>query len=217
MEGLMKGIYSISEWVMRLMYVNILWILFSFLGLIVLGFFPATTAMFTIVRKWVLKQPEAPVFKTFWLTYKGEFLKSNVVGIIIVLVGFFLYSNIHIIQAITIPSLRLLYIPNIIMILIFALTLLYVFPVLVHFDVGIKGVIRNAFILMTINPVPTFIMAVLSGTFLLIVYKFPGLFPFYSGSIPAYLLMFFCNYVFTKFNQNVNNPSVFELKVDQGS
>ncbi|MBS4177478.1 YesL family protein [Lederbergia citrea] len=39
-------------------YVNLPWISF---GLIVLGFFPATAAMFTVIRKWMMKE-QVPVF-----------------------------------------------------------------------------------------------------------------------------------------------------------
>jgi uncharacterized membrane protein YesL len=204
MEGFMRGIYSISEWVMRLMYVNILWILFTLLGLIVFGFFPATTAMFTVIRKWVMKQHEIPVFKTFWLTYKSEFLKSSLLGLIIVCIGFFMYFNLKIIDATTLPSLKLLYIPNLIVIFIFLLTLLYIFPVFVHFDVGVKGIIKNAFLLMTLNPIATFSMSILSGFILFIIYQFPGLIPFFSGSLIGFLLMFISNYVFVKMDQKAN-------------
>ena len=37
MEGLIGGIYRYSEWIMRLAYINILWILFTLLGLVVFG------------------------------------------------------------------------------------------------------------------------------------------------------------------------------------
>lgn len=202
MEGFMRGFYSISEWVMKFMYVNILWIAFTILGLGVFGIFPATTAMFTVIRKWVMKQPDIPVFNIFWTTYKSEFFKSSLLGLVIVLVGIFMYFNLKIIDATTIPTLKLLYIPNIIVILIFLLTLLYIFPVFVHFDVGIKGIIKNAIVLMTINPIATFSMGVLTAFVVFVYYQFPGLIPFFSGSLIAFLLMFISNYVFAKFNNN---------------
>ncbi|MGF6950945.1 putative membrane protein YesL [Neobacillus sp. B4I6] len=200
MEGFMKGIHRVSEWGMRLMYVNVIWIVFTFLGLIVLGFFPATAAMFAVVRKWVMKQ-DIHVFKTFWTVYKSEFLKSNGVGLILIALGSFLYSNIKIIEAISLPIFKLLYIPNVILIFIFFFTLFYIFPVLVHFHVGVKGVIKNAVILMTTNPIATFIMAVFTGIFFFITFKLPGLIPFFSGSVPAFLLMSLCNYTFKKYHQ----------------
>jgi uncharacterized membrane protein YesL len=201
MEGFMRGFYSISEWIMKFAYVNILWIAFSMLGFIAFGIFPATIAMFTVVRKWILKQSDIPVLKTFWLTYKKEFVKGNLLGLVIILVGIFIYSNIRIVEATTVQALKLLYIPNVIVILIFLLTLLYIFPVFVHFDVSLAEGIKNAFILMTVNPMATFCMGILTGFLCFIFIKLPGLLPFFSGSFIAFLLMWISNYLFAKMNK----------------
>ncbi|MEH7491625.1 YesL family protein [Neobacillus niacini] len=201
MQGFMRGFYSISELVLRFAYVNVLWISFTLLGFIVFGFFPATIAMFTVVRKWILKETDISVFKTFWFTYKKEFLKGNLLGIIISLFGFFMYSNIRIVEATTVPTLKLLYIPNVIVILIFLLTLLYIFPVFVHFDVRLREGIKNAFILMAIQPIATFCMGTLTGFLCFIFFKIPGVIPFFSGSLIAFLLLWICNYVFAKINK----------------
>jgi uncharacterized membrane protein YesL len=202
MGSFMRGFYSICEWIMRFAYVNILWFLFTFLGIVVFGFFSATTAMFAVVRMWVLKQTDVPIFKTYWITFKSEFIKSSLLGILTFIFGLFMYFNITIIEATTIPLLKLLYIPNVMVILIFLLTLLYIFPVFAHFDLSIKEVIKNAFILMCINPIATFTMGILSGFLCFLYYKFPGLIPFFSGSLIAFLQMTISNYVFTKINKS---------------
>lgn len=198
MEGFVRGFYSISEWIMKLAYVNILWISFSILGIVIFGFFPATIAMFAVVRKWVLKEPDIPVFKTFWATYKTEFLKSNLLGMVIVAFSLFLYFNLNIVQATTLPVFKLLYIPNVIVLMIFLLTLLYVMPVFVHFDVSLGKVMKNALFLMVVNPKATFCMMTLIGFLCFILLKLPGLIPFFSGSVIAYLLMWFSRYGFMK-------------------
>lgn len=200
----MRGFYSISEWIMKFAYVNILWISFSLLGFIAFGIFPATIAMFTVVRKWILKQSDIPVLKTFWFTYKKEFVKGNLLGLFIILVGIFMYSNVRIVEATTVHALKLLYIPNVIVIFIFLLTLLYIFPVFVHFDVSLAEGIKNAFILMTVNPMATFSMGILTGFLCFIFIKLPGLLPFFSGSFIAFLLMWISNYVFIKVNKAPN-------------
>jgi uncharacterized membrane protein YesL len=198
-EGFMRGVYSVSEWVMRFAYVNILWITFSIMGLLVLGFFPATTAMFTVIRKWVLKQPDIPTFKIFTSVYKKEFLKSNVVGMIIVFFGVLMYFNIRIIDAMTNPLLKLLYIPVLLISLLFLLTLMFVFPVYTHYEINVVKVFKNSFLLMAVSPIITFSMAVLTTFFLFILLKLPGLFPFFSGSFSAFILMWLSNHVFGKF------------------
>jgi uncharacterized membrane protein YesL len=198
MKGWMNGLYSISEWVMRLAYVNILWIFFSIVGLVLFGFFPATVAMFAVVRKWVRKETDVPVFKWFWKTYKADFLKSNLLGIIILFAGFVMYFNFTIIESTVIPVFKWLYIPYIIITVLYILTLLYIFPVFVHFNIKIKEVVKNAFILMTVSPLVTFSKAVLTGVLSFLFLKFPGVIPFFSGSLIALLLMLLSNNLFQK-------------------
>ncbi|MEH7549842.1 MULTISPECIES: YesL family protein [Bacillaceae] len=198
MDGFMRGFYSISEWILRFAYVNILWILFTIFGLVVFGFFPSTIAMFAVVRKWILKQHDIPVFKSFWITYKKEFVKANLLGLVICSLGFLTYSNITIVEATTVPTFKLLYIPNTIVIFIFLLTSLYIFPVFSHFDVHLGEGIKNAFILMVVNPIPTLCMATLTGFLGFIYLKLPGLLPFFSGSLTSYILMWIRNYVFNR-------------------
>ncbi|BDG36084.1 DUF624 domain-containing protein [Saccharococcus caldoxylosilyticus] len=54
-SGLLDGkLYRVCEWITRLACINILWMLFTLAGLIVFGIAPATVALFTIVRKWLV-------------------------------------------------------------------------------------------------------------------------------------------------------------------
>ena len=203
MEGLIKGFYTFSLWVSRLAYVNILWVFFTILGIVILGFYPATTAMFAVIRKWVLGDRDIPVFKTFWSSYKKDFVKSNILGLFISSFAFIMYSSLNIISSLTIPTLKILYIPNGLVTLLFLLTVLYVFPVFVHYDVKLTKVAKNAFIIMSINPIATFCMVVLTGFLVFIISKFPGLIPFFSGSAIAFLLMFLSNYAFNRASKKV--------------
>ncbi len=87
MENLAMGYYRICTWIMRMAYVNLLWVAFSLLGLGIFGFFPATAAMFVVIRKWLSSEQDIPVFKTFWNAFKTEFIKINI---------YTLYNIIHI-------------------------------------------------------------------------------------------------------------------------
>src|SRR5699024_2314882 len=93
-SGVTGGLYRLSEWVVRLAYVNILWILFSIIGLIFLGFFPSLSSLFTVISKWVKKDKEFSIFGTYWTTFRAEFIKANILGYILLLVGFILYIDV---------------------------------------------------------------------------------------------------------------------------
>lgn len=183
------SLYNGFDWIFKFAYVNILWMLFSLLGLVLFGFFPATVALFTIIRKWLMGNGDIFVFKTFWNTYKKEFLKSNLLGLILVIIGAIFYLDLYFIKENTSSIQNLLYIPLYMFIFSFLLTSLYLFPVYVHYDTKVFQVLKNAFLIMLINPLYNLLM--ISGV--VITYYglsfIPGLLFFFGGSVIAYSLM----------------------------
>lgn len=198
MGGLMGGFYRISEWVWRLFYVNILWLLFLFPGLIIFGFFPSTAAMFAVTRKWVRGEPDIPVFKTFWQSYKTEFVKSNIIGLILLLVIYVFYIDFQFIQISTTGFIRYLHIPLIVILFISALVGLYVFPVFVHYDIKMFQVFKNSFLLMIMFPFVTILMVVACIGVYWIMLRVPGLIPIFGGSLIVYVLTFGANLTFNR-------------------
>src|SRR5699024_1499262 len=75
-------LYNILEWITKFAYVNLLWFVFTLAGGIILGFYPATVAMFAMVRDWLRGKSDLPVLKTYWNYYKTDFFKSNLLGLI---------------------------------------------------------------------------------------------------------------------------------------
>ena len=63
---LANGFYRFCEWVMRLAYLNLLWIGFTLAGAVIFGLAPATAAMFAVTRQWTLGKTDVPVFQTFF-------------------------------------------------------------------------------------------------------------------------------------------------------
>lgn len=203
--GFMGGFYKISEWIMKFAYVNILWVAFSLLGLLIFGFFPATVALFAVVRKWVQLQADTPVFKTFWTTYKQEFLKSNLLGIILCIIGYILYLDFALVRVTPIDLLQLTYFPLLVIVLLYFLTVLYVFPVFVHYDVKTLYVLKNAFLIMIMRPPITIMMVVGTIAVYFLMRTLPGLIPFFAVSILAYVLMWSSNLAFAKIQRLQEN------------
>src|SRR5699024_1115589 len=98
MDGIANGFYKVAEKITRFAYVNILWIAFTMAGLGILGFFPATAAMFAVIRKWGQGYDDIKVFPTFLETYKKEFKKANIVGYILFLIGYLLTIEFQILR-----------------------------------------------------------------------------------------------------------------------
>ncbi|MBO1512121.1 YesL family protein [Metabacillus bambusae] len=197
MNGLAGGFYKISEWIMKLAYINLLWIVFTLVGLIVFGFFPATTAMLAVIRKLIMGETDIPVFKTFLTSYKKEFKKSNVIGIIMFVIGYILYFDLSIVREAN-GLIRLIYFPLLMIFLGYVLTSFYFFPVIVHYETKIFQAIKNSFIIMILHPLPTIMMVIGTVAIYFLMITIPGLIPIFCGSLSAFVIMWSALLAFSK-------------------
>ncbi|WP_338786490.1 YesL family protein [Metabacillus sp. FJAT-53654] len=199
--GFMGGLNSILEWISRLALLNLLWIFFSLLGFIIFGFFPATAAMFAVVRKWALGEMEIPVFKTFWSSYKKEFIKGNILGSIIMLMGVVLLIDFLFLQQAAQSIQNLLLVPFYIISIIFVCMLFYIFPMFVHYEMKTFDIIKNSFFVMIYNPFSTLLILVGSVGLLLLLSYAPPLLIICSGNVLALAITKPANNAFNKMNR----------------
>lgn len=191
-------IYSILEWITRFAYVNLLWILFSLLGVIIVGFFPSTIAMFAIVRDWIRGDTEKPVFKTFWNYFKAEFWKSNRLGILLMVIVCIIGIDLWYIQINLNELLTWTYTPLFAFMVLFLLFLFYIFPAFVHYDLKLLQLIKNAFLIMLINPIHTILIVLCLGSLYFVMHAVPALAFIFGGSSYAFITMWLCLHAFNK-------------------
>src|SRR5699024_2076240 len=72
---------------------NILWFI---LCIPIITIFPATTALYAVVRKWVTEGTDAGVFQIFFVSFKANFKKSFIIGLFWLLAGLILYFDLSI-------------------------------------------------------------------------------------------------------------------------
>ncbi|WP_181346947.1 YesL family protein [Thalassobacillus sp. CUG 92003] len=195
MEGWEK-FNKAAYWMLKIAYINLLWILFTFLGLVVLGIFPSTIAMFTIIRGWFRKE-EVPIFHTFWRTFRQEFLKGNTFGLIFILIGFFLfydYTLLHLNEG----SLQYLYPVLIFISMGYVMTLLFFFSVYVHFRLTFFQYIKQSFLVAAASPIETIFIAATIILMYIFVTIIPGIIPLFTGSVLAITTTWLSNRAFTK-------------------
>ena len=188
-RGFMGGFYDLLEWISRLAYLNLLWISFTLIGFLFLGFYPATVAMFAVVRKWMLKKGDLAIFPTFWSAYKQEFWKSNLLGLIITLISLVLYIDFAFIQHSSSSFVSIFYVPLLIIALIFICMLFYIIPIFVHYDITIRQVFKNSFFVMIMYPLSTLYMLVGSFGICFILSFAPPICILYSGNLLALFIM----------------------------
>ncbi|KKI91924.1 hypothetical protein WQ54_12410 [Bacillus sp. SA1-12] len=183
--GFMGGVNNILEWISRLAWLNLLWISFSLLGLVAFGFFPATAAMFAVVRKWAVGEMEISIYKTFLSSYKKEFGKSNLLGLVLMMITAILAIDFVYLYQASSGIQNVLIVPFMIVSLIFVCMLFYIFPMYVHFDMKVLQVLKNSFFVMIMNPLQTLLMLVGTGGLLFLLSYAPPLLIICSGNILA--------------------------------
>lgn len=194
----------IANWAFNIAYLNILWILFTLVGLFIFGIFPATAAMFAVVRKWLfLGERDFNIFKTFWSFYRKDFFKLNGFAALFLTFGIVLYYN----NAFLLLNLKdfKYFIPGAILIsLVYVMTLLFFFPVFVHYKLKFFEYIKNSFLLAVISSLELIGMVVVIAAMIGFIILIPGIIPLFSGSVLAISLMFLSKGAFKRLKQKTS-------------
>lgn len=195
-----------NKWYMRLgtlgfnlIYLNLLWIAFTLLGGIVFGIFPATAALFAVVRKMILEDEDASVFPEFIAHFKASFKTSNLIGYAGSFIGLFLLIDFRIIQSMSHESVQVLLFNLILIIGIFYLiAMLYIFPVYVHFDLKWKEYFRYACILTIARPFQTIMLAAFVAAVVYLYILVPALVFILGVSFMSFIIMKIASLSFPK-------------------
>ncbi|MBM7571260.1 YesL family protein [Aquibacillus albus] len=149
--GISGVLYNFCVWFTRFAVLNILWFIFTVLGLVIAGFFPATVALLATTRQFINKN-DPPIFKTFWHYYKKEFITSNKLGLILILAGILCYTHFAIssslVDEIAKPFIYTSYILNSALLLISCHTL----ASFVEYDQSTKQHIKNGLLIFIYSP-----------------------------------------------------------------
>lgn len=212
LQGYTGKFHKASEWIIRLSVTNLLWILFNvpmvFLilsvlvvqsvgELIVLGaitfvlapfvFYPATTAMFAIIRE-VFLDEDVKLFRSFLKYYKDNYVRSMVGGFIFGLMWLILILDYYFF--ITHVSELFFYVFTVLACLLVVSTL-HFFSITVHIHTKLFQAIKNAMLITIVNPLLTLGIGLVSG---IIIYLSLQIFTFllllFTGSFIAFISFF---------------------------
>ncbi|WP_273836219.1 YesL family protein [Guptibacillus sedimenti] len=189
-EKFSKAVY----WMLKAAYINLLWILFTLVGLGFFGFFPATIAMFTVVREW-FKNNETPIFRTFWETFRKEFIKGNAFGLIFIFIGSFLFYDFQLLN-VNEGNLKYFYPVLILVSIAYVFTLLFFFSVYVHFKLTFFQYLKQSFLVAAASPMETLLIVISIILIGVIITLIPGIIPLFTGSILAIITTWLSNRAF---------------------
>ncbi|HUC93540.1 MAG TPA: DUF624 domain-containing protein [Paenibacillus sp.] len=238
MRGLMGGFYKISEWIMRLSVTNVLWVICSlpFLYLLLVPlfvyntveeldqllaslmlagaaapffFFPATSAMFTTVRKWVMGEVDAPLLKTFFRGYKENYVKSMLGGLLYTLIFVIIIVDYRVYLS-GIQGLQLLSYIFLGLGLLLVVSLFNFFSLIVHYHKSTFQLVKDAILITIGRPFRSLSTVLVSVAILFISTRFTFLFPFFTGSLIAYMAFFNFYQVYLKMKEMMERQEQLE-------
>lgn len=185
-NGFFGVVYRFSEWITRFVYVTLLWLLFTVLGFGLLGLMPATTAMFSIMRKWTMGDKDIPIFKIYKNAYKSDFRKANVLGLILLLGGGLIYFDFNFFNIDHSYVVQLMRGVDLIASIIYLMMLVYVFPVFVHYDTSVLKTLKYATLFALGHPFRTMGLLI---PFVWLASTLRGILPLSGLSLVCYVLM----------------------------
>lgn len=207
LNGFMGQFNNIFVSLMKLAWINTLWLVFTVLGLGIFGWAPATVGMFSVFRRiFYNKEIEFSICKEFFAIYKEKFVQSNVVGIFLIVGTWsFIYG-----------ILTLKYLDQTLAILIgavflaafilFGLVALFIFPVLSHYNTSLQISFRYSLMIGLSHLHYSFVIVLALLTTYALFTTFPGLLLFYALSVPVAIVMHFSTIIF----RNIERKSIVQ-------
>jgi len=157
-EHLIVTLGEAVDWFGKLLYLSALWIGFSVLGGLVFGVMPSTVAMFAVIRKWNMGETDSPVFRVFWRTFRVEFWKANLLGLVLCGVALVLFVDARYVLFVHSRVTGLIGLLGLIPALLYAITLLYIFPVFAHVEASVWRILQLSLISSLAHPLRTLVL-----------------------------------------------------------
>ncbi|MFS0821519.1 YesL family protein [Bacillus sp. 1P02SD] len=193
MRFLNSRFYSIAEVATNFFFLNILWLVMC---IPIVTIFPATAAMFGVIRNWMVNK-DTSVFRAFFTFFKENFKQSFIIGILWMLyIGVF-YIDLFVLQQMD-ELIKTIFMSILLAIgLILAVITIHVFPIMVHFSLSFTGLVKNSLFFSLLYLPTSLLILVTVGAMIGILYIFPITLLFIF-SVSAYAVYFLCHKNFLK-------------------
>ncbi|MGG1676195.1 YesL family protein [Neobacillus sp. NRS-1170] len=208
-NGLMGKFNHFAEKLMRIAQFQMLWVVFSLCGGVILGIMPATVGLYTVMRKWMVGNAENRSFvKLYWTTFRKEFWKANALGFAITIAGVLIYLNFSLIRFSHGVTYWFLLIFVFMLCILFIILLLFIFPVYAHFDTKFGRYFSISLLIGVSFPFHTLLMVVGNYGLYLLFMTVPGFIPIFSVSLFSFFSMWVSMKVFKSMDEIKESDSV---------
>lgn len=189
-KGISGGLYLVTEWIMKFSLANVYWLLFNIPIMVVLlfasltdpadgillfliliafmvppVFFPATSALFALVREYIIKESTPNnIFKSYLTYYKENYKRSVLGGLILTPIWVIWIADIYYLFEINAVFFYMLLALGMIL---YVFTINF-FSVTVHYYFSFKTSFKNTFLITLSSPILFLAIAISSGVILYI-------------------------------------------------
>ena len=189
-----------------LMILNII-MLFLCIPIITAG--DAMTALYYMTIKMV-RGEESYIVRGYFKSFKENFKQATIIWILALLVFFVLVGDFTIINSGVLSFGKIMTVLLVVVSIIYAFTMLYVFPVLSRFENTVKNTIRNAFLMSILNLPRTILLVIINLLPIALFLLVPQAMPFvilFGFSVPAYLCSTQFVKIFRRFEPQEENAA----------
>jgi uncharacterized membrane protein YesL len=183
-------IYRVLEVFTDLVYLNLLWLVAS---LPVVTIAPSTAAMFGVMRGWS-RGKDVPTTREYFSLFRENFGRSLAVGLVWAVLGTVLAADFLLVGQMG-SFRRLLYAVFFAFGFLYASATVYLFPVMVNYELDWKGVIKDSFLFSIARPLAT-LQCLLTVAVALFVVASLWITIFVAPSATAYAIYFLCDRAF---------------------
>jgi uncharacterized membrane protein YesL len=180
-------IYRVLEVFTDLVYLNLLWLVAC---LPVVTIAPSTAAMFGVVCGWI-RGKDNPTTQEFISQFRENFGRSLVVGLVWAVLGAVLAADFLLVGQME-SFRRPLYVVFLAFAFLYVSATVYLFPVLVTYELGWKAVIKNSLLFSVARPLTTLqCLLIVAGALFIVASLWITI--FVVASATAYAIYYLCD------------------------
>src|SRR5699024_12349313 len=146
-NGFVTIMMNIGNWIVYLAHINFMWLLHSLMGLFILGIFPATVSILSIIRFQLKQGNTTSIWNIYHRVFKKEFIKSNIVGFLYLIIGVITYADFKFIQMQDNFIFMTLSYTVLILLIIYGVIGLFLFVLFVHTMFSVKDCLKYALLI----------------------------------------------------------------------
>ncbi|NEE00891.1 YesL family protein [Phytoactinopolyspora halotolerans] len=200
MNRLLGWHIGLGETGLRLFQLHLLWLGWTLVGGVVLGVFPATAAVYAVLRKDLMRggddgggqggaraAPRARLRTEFRAAWRREFRAANCLGYTFVAIWSLLLFDRHLLTTVDLGALGPLLAGLLWLLTVFVFGMTACVGTLsAHFSESVPALVRRSAVFVLARPVYAAVNAVVVAVVLCVYYLIPGLVPVFGLVVPAY-------------------------------